>query len=77
MIEQFDESDPKQRERARAFMVPFVDQQIHQAVQHCWMALPDDKRNVEEVRRQILRLVDRALRDLNEDLEGFGLRLGG
>lgn len=49
-----------------------VDQTIRQAIQVCWMALPKDKRNVEDVESQIRRLVDRALKDLREDCEAFG-----
>jgi hypothetical protein len=48
-----------------------VDQTIRQAIQVCWMALPKDKRNVEEVESQIRRLVERALKDLREDGEAF------
>jgi hypothetical protein len=48
-----------------------VDQAIRQAIQLCWMSLPKDKRNVEEVENQIRRLVDRALQDLREDGEVF------
>lgn len=48
-----------------------VDQTIRQAIQVCWMALPKDKRNVEEVERQIRRVVERALEDLREDGEAF------
>jgi hypothetical protein len=48
-----------------------VDQTIRQAIQVCWMALPKDKRNVDEVERQIRRLVERALKDLREDGESF------
>ena len=48
-----------------------VDQTIRQAIQVCWMALPKDKRNVEEVERQIRRLVERALKDLREDGDAF------
>ncbi len=49
-----------------------VDQTIRQAIQWCWMALPKDRRNMEEVESQIRRLVDRAIKDLREDREAFG-----
>jgi hypothetical protein len=45
---------------------------LRQAMQFCWMALPDDRRNAEELERQIRRLVDRALRDFREDNKVFG-----
>jgi|GEM_PF-1496016 len=60
-------------ENFRQFFNPGqVDGQIRQAIQFCWMALPREKRNVEEVERQIRRMVDRALRNLREDEQQFG-----
>ena len=35
------------------------------------MVLPKEKRNVDEVERQIRRVVDRALRDLREGFDNF------
>jgi len=59
-------------EKLREFFSPSqIDRQIRQAIQFCWMALPKEKRNVDEVERQIRRLVDRALRDLREDFDEF------
>ena len=37
------------------------------------MALPEDKRSVDELEKQIRRIVDRAIRDLRDDREAFGL----
>ena len=48
-----------------------VDQQIRQAIQMCWMMLPEEKRTVEEVEKHIRRIVDRVLKDLREDGEAF------
>jgi hypothetical protein len=45
---------------------------FRQAVQFCWMALPKDGRNADELERQVRRLVDRALKDFREDMEAFG-----
>ena len=53
-----------------------VDQAVRHAIQACWMALPKERRNAEEVERQIRRLVDRALRDFREDREAFGCEDG-
>ena len=49
-----------------------ADQMLRQAMQLCWMALPEDRRNAEEFERQIRRLVDRAVKDFREDQEAFG-----
>ena len=56
----------------REFFSPSqIDHQIRQAIQFCWMTLPKEKRNVDELERQIRRLVDRALRDCREDFDEF------
>lgn len=73
-LEKFDPEDDDAMKRMREFFSPQqIDQQIRQAIQFCWMALPPDKKNVDEVESQIRRLVDRALKDLREDSESFGL----
>jgi hypothetical protein len=73
-MEEFDSKDPDAMKRMRAFFSPQqVDQQIRQAIQFCWMALPPQQQNVEEVEKQIRRIVDRALRNLREDSDSFGL----
>jgi hypothetical protein len=48
-----------------------IDHMIRQAVHFCWIGLPKEKRNADEVERQIRRLVDRALRDMREDFDSF------
>jgi hypothetical protein len=35
------------------------------------MSLPKEKRNVDELERQIRRIFDRALRDAREDFDSF------
>jgi hypothetical protein len=40
---------------------------LRQAVQLCWMALPKERRNADELERQMRRLIDRALKDFRED----------
>jgi hypothetical protein len=73
-MEAFDPKDPDSIKRIRALFSPQqVDQQIRQAIQFCWMALPPDQQNVDEVEKQIRRIVDRALRDLRDDSESFAL----
>ncbi len=65
--------DAGDADQQRMWMAPHVDQSLRQAVQFCWMALPKEKRNLEEVERQLRRLLDRALRDLREDAAEFGI----
>jgi hypothetical protein len=50
-----------------------IDQTIRQAIQHCWMMLPKEKKSVDEVEVQIRRVVDRALQNLREDAKAFGI----
>ena len=50
-----------------------VDESLRRAVSMCWMMLPDDKKNVDAVEREIRRLVDRILADLREDAKAFGV----
>ena len=49
-----------------------VDQTIRQAIQVCWMGLPKERRTVEEVERQIRRIVERALQNFRKEGEAFG-----
>jgi hypothetical protein len=49
-----------------------VDHFARQALQFCWMALPKDRKTMEELERQYRRIVERALKDFREDNEAFG-----
>ena len=70
----FDPNDPAAKDKLRAMFGPGqADSQIRQAIHMCWMMLPDDKKTVTELEQQFRRLVDRALSDLREDAEAFGL----
>lgn len=50
-----------------------VDQMIRQAISMCWMGLPVQKKAIDEVEKQISRMVQRALDDLREDATAFGI----
>ena len=49
-----------------------VDHLVRQLIQVCWMVLPKHRKTVAEVDRQVKRLINRALRDLDEDNREFG-----
>ena len=51
-----------------------ADQTVRQALMCCWMTLPKSRRTVDEVEKELRRLVDRALRDFREDSERFSAR---
>ena len=66
-------ADESRMERMADFFGPGqVDGTIRQAIHFCWMALPKDRRNADELEKQVRRIVDRALRDFREDSEAFG-----
>jgi hypothetical protein len=70
----FGKGDPENTDKMRSFFGPQqIDHQIRQAIQFCWMALPAERKNVSEVETEIRRIVERALRDLREDCESFGI----
>ena len=48
------------------------DHVVRGVIKSCWELLPEQIRNVDEVERQVRRIVDRALRDFREDFEEFG-----
>ena len=63
---------PSPQSHMRGMMGPLmVDNAIRQAIQQCWMALPEDEKSTERVEQEILRLVQRALKDLKEDAAAF------
>lgn len=61
-------------EGMRSMLGPMgADQAIRQAISTCWMMLPEDKKTIETVESEIRRLLDRALNDLKEDAQSFGI----
>jgi len=70
----FKPDDPNAGDNMRRMFGPGqVDVQIRQAIHLCWMLLPDDKKTVDDLEKQLCRIVDRAIRDLREDADAFGL----
>ncbi len=70
----FSSDDPEGPKKMRAMFGPGqVDQSVRQAIQMCWMMLPDDAKTVDELEKQFRRIVDRAIKDLREDSDAFGL----
>ena len=49
-----------------------VDQSIRQALQLCWMVLPEGRKTVDVLETEIRRLVDRAIKDFKDDAKAFG-----
>lgn len=67
-------ADP--RAQMRTIMGPMmVDKAVRQAIQHCWVMLPEEDRTAARVEQEIRRLVVRALQNLKEDSATFGFTL--
>lgn len=49
-----------------------VDDSIRNAIQQRWAALPDDRKNYDELESQMLRMLKRAIQNLREDDSCFG-----
>ena len=67
-----DDGEDPANKMADIFGPAQIDHQIRQAVQFCWMALPKDRRTIDELESQIKRIVERALKDFREDNQAFG-----
>ena len=63
--------DDAAKKMAELFGPGHIDQMIRHGIHYCWMALPEDRKNADELERQIRRIVDRALKDFREDREQF------
>lgn len=73
VFQAFDPDDEESFDKMRDLFSPAqVDQSVRQALMLCWMMLPDDKRNIDELDQQFRRIVDRALQNLREDDQAFG-----
>ena len=44
-----------------------VDDSLRQAISMCWMSMPVGKRTIDNVEKEMRRLLDRAFRDMRED----------
>lgn len=70
----FSSEDPEGTKKMRAMFGPGqIDTSVRQAIQMCWMMLPEGNKTVDELEKQFRRIVDRAIRDLREDSDAFGL----
>jgi hypothetical protein len=70
----FNSDDPESINNIRAMFGPGqIDIHVRQAIQMCWMMLPEGSKSVDELEKQFRRIVDRAISDLREDSDSFGL----
>lgn len=60
-----EENDP---EKLKTLLGPgAIENGLRQSIQVCWMFLPAEKRSVDEVERQVRRLIDRIFKNLRDD----------
>ncbi len=73
-ITKCDAGDEESRKNMRDALGPGqIDAMLRQAIQMCWMVLPEDKRTVDHLEAEIRRMIDRAMRDLRDDATAFGI----
>jgi Asp-tRNA(Asn)/Glu-tRNA(Gln) amidotransferase A subunit family amidase len=67
-----DDGENPMEKMSEMFGPGHVDQTVRSAIQACWMALPKERRNVEEVEKEVRRIMERALANFREDAASFG-----
>ena len=72
MFDGIDVSADNPKDLAGFFGPGHVDAQMRQTFQACWMALPKERKNVDELEKQMRRLFERAVKDFREDRQAFG-----
>jgi hypothetical protein len=71
----FKEDDPEGPDKMRSMFGPGqIDVFVRQAIQYCWTMLPEGSKTVDELEKQFRRIVDRAIKDLRDDADAFGLQ---
>jgi hypothetical protein len=65
------EDESRKRLAAMDRMTGQVDLMIRQGVNFCWMMLPPEGRTAEHLQKQVQRIVDRALKDHQDDIKAF------
>ena len=67
-------SAAKAQEMVKTMIGPqAVDEAVRRAIQMRWMMLPQGQKTMDTVETEIRRLVDRALANMREDSQKFGI----
>ncbi len=70
----FNKINPDDAEGMAKIMGPgVIDTMLREAMRFCWTMIPADRRTIANLEGEIRRLVERALKDLKEDAEAFGI----
>jgi len=63
-----DPGEGEDPDKLRAFLPPGqTETSLRNCIQMCWMSLPANKRNIDEVEREMRRIVDRVFKNIRED----------
>ncbi len=55
-------------DKLKAFLPPGqTENSLRTCIQMCWMSLPANKRSVDDVEREIRRILDRIFKNIRED----------
>ena len=54
------------------FLALLVTQTLHQAIMHCWLAMPAQKKTVQDVETELRRILQRTLKHWSDDAIAFG-----
>ena len=65
------DADAAEAQMADLFGPGHIAQTLQMAIQHCWMALPKDRRTAAELESEMRRIFERTLANFREDMEHF------
>jgi hypothetical protein len=63
----FESFGPDPEQVVRSLGPGMIDRQLRELINLCWMTLPQTTRTLDDVEKEIRRLLDRAFNDLRED----------
>jgi len=72
IVKKFDGENPDPAQFLKMLGPGHVAQSVGQAIQACWMMLPQKRKTLDDLEKEFRRLVDRAFRDMREDDASFG-----
>ncbi len=72
IVRKFDADNPDPDQFLKFLGPGHVAQTVGQAIHACWMMLPPDRKTIDDLEKEIRRLIDRTFRDMREDEKAFG-----
>jgi len=66
--------DDEENKKMMACLPPgYAETLFRNCVQTCWMSLPAERRNIDELEREMRRIVDRVFKHMREDDQAAGI----